>query len=68
MLIEKRSTYSGRINVMDLPVTKQQIEDWLNGEMIQVAMPNLHEAQREFLITGMTFDEQQEFYNNLMEY
>jgi hypothetical protein len=48
---------SGKWHVMELPVTKDQIRRWMNGEFIQNAMPNLDDEQREFLMTGITPDE-----------
>jgi len=48
---------SGKWHVMELPVTKDQIRRWMNGEFIQNAMPNLNDEQREFLMTGITPDE-----------
>lgn len=57
MLIERRSLISGVIRTLDLPVTEEQIEAWENGVSIQNAMPNLTDAQREFILTGMTNEE-----------
>ena len=57
MLVNKRSMISGKWHVMELPVTKDQIRHWMNGEFIQNAMPNLNDEQREFLMTGITPDE-----------
>lgn len=57
MLVNKRSMISGKWHVMELPVTKDQIRLWMNGEFIQNAMPNLDDEQREFLMTGITPDE-----------
>ena len=57
MLVNKRSMISGKWHVMELPVTKDQIRRWMNGEFIQNAMPNLNDEQREFLMTGITPDE-----------
>lgn len=54
MLIQRRSLISGLIRTLDLPVTEEQIEAWENGALIQDAMPNLNTAQREFLLTGIT--------------
>ena len=47
---------------MDLPVTHQQIHMWKSGMLIQQCMPNLNVQQREFLISGMTIKEQDEFF------
>ncbi len=39
---------------MDLPVTKQQVEAWQGGELIQNAMPDLSSEMREFIVSGIT--------------
>lgn len=54
MIVERRSPVTGRINSMDLPVTEEQIQAWRDGGLIQKVMPHLSEAEREFLMTGMT--------------
>ena len=60
MFIQKRSMISGKINEMELPITSEQFEDWQSGRLIQHAMPNLNDEQREFLMTGITPQEWQE--------
>lgn len=42
---------------MDLPVTEEQILRWHSGELIQKAMPELTPMQREFLISGISDEE-----------
>ena len=67
-MIIKRMNFHGKVNEMDLPITMQQLEDWLNRKaLIQVIMPNLTDTQREFLITGMSEQEQNEFYSQFKE-
>ena len=62
MLIEKTSIISGKKSTLDLPVTAEEIKLWQMGELIQDAMPNLNEAQREFLMTGITESEWAEHF------
>lgn len=57
MKIARRSPFSRRVNEMELDVTQAQIDDWNNGTLIQDAMPNLSDEQREFLMTGITPEE-----------
>lgn len=57
MLIKRESMLSGIIHEMDLPVTNEQLAQWLNGSLIQNVMPHLTSGQREFLMTGITPDE-----------
>jgi hypothetical protein len=67
MIIQRENMY-GIVNEMDLPITMQQLEAWLNREgLIQNIMPNLTDVQREFLITGMSEKEQNEFYSQFKE-
>lgn len=57
MKIQKRSKLSGKIREMDIPVTTEQLEAWMNGELIQDVMPNISADEREFLMTGVTPEE-----------
>lgn len=61
MLITRTSIVTGATRTIDLPVTEEQIAAWQNGALIQNAMPNLTPAQREFLMTGITDDEWDEY-------
>jgi hypothetical protein len=63
MRIEKQSILTGRLNMMDLPVTMEQLNRWMNGrELIQRVMPHLSPIEREFLISGMSPEEQENFF------
>jgi hypothetical protein len=62
MLIEQRSPVTGKVNVMDIPVTIEQLERWQNGELIQNAMPHLTPDEREFLISGCTPEDWNEMF------
>lgn len=44
---------SGEIFDEEVPVTVLQINNWISGELIQNAMPNLTVDQRELFLTGM---------------
>ena len=52
MLITNISMVTNTSRTIDVPITKEQLDRWKNGELIQVAMPNLTAEQREFIITG----------------
>lgn len=54
MRVERTSPHTGKVNVMDIDVTHEQLEDWKNEQLIQVAMPNLTASEREFIMTGYT--------------
>jgi hypothetical protein len=57
MLIRKTSGLTGKVHDRDIPVTQEQINDWLSGMLIQVAMPDVSPEDREFLMTGITPEE-----------
>jgi hypothetical protein len=54
MRIIRRSLVSGETNVMDLPVTQMQLQEWKNGGLIQNVFPHLTPDEREFIQTGIT--------------
>jgi hypothetical protein len=60
--ITRKSDVSGKDNTLDLPVTEDQLRNWLGtpdrpGQLIQHVMPHLNLDQREFLISGCTPEE-----------
>lgn len=57
MIIRNMSSLSGNTNEFDIDVTARQISAWLEGELIQDAMPELEDWEREFIKTGITPDE-----------
>jgi len=54
MTITKQSLWSGKTHTLDLDITPAQLAAWQGGMLIQVAMPHLTAAEREFLISGLT--------------
>jgi len=54
MMITRKSPFSGKVNVMDINVTKAQLDSWKKGQKIQDAMPNVSAEEREFIKTGIT--------------
>ena len=58
MKVIKRSPRTGKMNSMELPITNQELDRWIKrGWLIQNAMPQLSDDQREFLLTGYTPDD-----------
>lgn len=57
MLITRVSQLTGRLNKREIDVTEEQLHAWRRGALIQEAMPNLDEDDREFLQTGITPEE-----------
>jgi len=53
--ITRKSPLTGKVTIMDLPVTVAQLELWqVKRVLIQDAMPQLTNEQREFIMTGYT--------------
>jgi hypothetical protein len=57
MMITRTSIASGVTRTMDIPITEAQMHLYINGTLIQKAMPNLTADEREFILTGMTSEE-----------
>ena len=57
MQITRTSRLTGKTSVMDLKITQAQLDAWVDGMLIQDAMPQLPPEHREFLMTGITPDE-----------
>ena len=55
--IVNKSLLSGKANEMDLPITIDQVQMYLEGTHIQNAFSNLNAGQREFILTGITPEE-----------
>jgi len=63
MLITKKSAFTGIEHTMDLPITQEQLEAYTSGNgLIQNIFPDLTPDQREFLMTGVTSEEWDEFF------
>ena len=58
MLVGKKSMITGIKSEMDLNVSEKQITLWMEGALIQNVMPHLSAGEREFLMTGMSLEEQ----------
>lgn len=54
MIIRRRSPRTGIVNEMDLNITEEQMQRFLNGALIQNAFPTLTADEREFILTGYT--------------
>ena len=54
MQITRTSRLTGKTSVMDLNLTQAELAAWVDGMLIQDAMPQLSPEEREFLMTGIT--------------
>lgn len=59
MKITRKSPHSGKTNTFDLPIISEQIDAYTRGMIIDMCMPNLTSAQREFFVTGLTEEDTQ---------
>jgi hypothetical protein len=57
MLITRTSIATNITRTVEIDVTQAQIDAWVNGQLIQHAMPNLTDNEREFIMTGCSGDE-----------
>lgn len=62
MIVTKRSIISRAVHSMDLPVTQEQLDRHRAGGLVQDVFPDLTVQQREFLISGMSLEEQAAFF------
>lgn len=63
MIIYRISSITGEANCMDLDVTDAQLESYeLFGVLLQDAFPNLTADEREFIKTGITPEEWDEYF------
>ena len=67
MLITRTSAFTGKIRTLDLPCTREQLEAWRAGKLIQFAMPRLSASEREFIQTGVTQEEWNDAFNEKEE-
>lgn len=61
MFLKRFSDYSGKSNVMEIPLSEkeyaQRFAQYRNGAKIQDAFSILTPEQREFIMTGITSEE-----------
>lgn len=62
MIIKRLNRLTWKVNEMDLDITVEQIQEWQKGALIQEVMPHLSATEREFLISGMSPEEQKEVF------
>jgi hypothetical protein len=57
MKITRTSAVSGITRTLDLDITPEQVAAFNGGALVQNAFPNLSNAEREFILTGVTQEE-----------
>lgn len=61
--VVRKSPFSGKTNTITIALDYADYQDWLNGELIQNAMPYLTADELEFIMTGITRDEWDETFS-----
>ena len=65
MIISMRHPFNGQFNTIDINITREQYNRFIEGkENIQTIMPNITADEREFLISGLLPDEFDQLFNN----
>ena len=54
MKITRTNPFNGEVNTLDIEVTDEQVQAYMDGALIQNAFPNLSAGDREFIKTGIT--------------
>lgn len=61
MEITRTSNLTGVTRTMNLNVTQEQLDQYESGLLIQDVFPHLTPAEREFIMTGITDEEWNQF-------
>lgn len=64
MKVLRKSQYSGLVRSMELDITEEQLRKFEAGEgLIQDLFPQLSPDEREFLKSGITYEEWEELFS-----
>jgi len=67
MDITRKSLLSGITRTRNIAITTDQHNDWKNGKLLQNVVPDLSVGDREFLISGITKEEWDQWAGRLCE-
>ena len=68
MIVKRRSILTGNVSQYNINITEEQRVRLDNGyELVQNIVPELSVKDREFLTSGMTYEEQDELFGNCRE-
>ena len=62
MKIKRKSLLTGAERVREMNITQDQLNAWAAGALIQNVFPHLSDADREFIKTGVTGEEWDEYW------
>ena len=54
MKLQRKHPFTGDFNTMELDITQEQLNSWMDGELVQNVFPHLTPDEREFIMTGIT--------------
>lgn len=62
MEIKRKSLLTGVERVREMNITQDQLNAWAAGALIQKVFPHLSDDDREFIQTGITGEEWEEYW------
>ena len=62
MQVTMRSSLTAKQHTLEIDITEEQWKRWKGGELLQNVCPHLSVDDREFLISGSTVEEWNEFF------
>jgi hypothetical protein len=63
MQITRTNPFNGEVNTLDIDVTDEQVQAYMDGALIQNAFPQLTAGEREFIKTGITEEAWDEMFS-----
>jgi hypothetical protein len=57
MEITKTSILTGITHTREIPITKEEYKNYLDGDSIHIAAPHLIDEDKDFIRTGITIEE-----------
>lgn len=61
MKVTRKSILTLKTHTLDIDVTEEQLRRWNEGALIQDACPKLSDADREFIMSGITPEEWEKY-------
>ena len=62
MQITRTNPFNGEVNTLNIHVTDEQVQAYMDGALIQNAFPHLTAGEREFIKTGITEEAWEEMF------
>lgn len=68
MLVIRTSIVSGITRSIELPISEEEWNAYMDGTLVQIAFPHLDEDEREFILTGTIPEEWDELMSEDEDY